>query len=95
MACGGTSPHRSPCHPSRSPPLQLPLGPSLPQFLLCFHAVNLPFCALNAARLAAARRAGGDAMNRNSPSKLMGRLLQPRGAARPLPGAAVGKLAWE
>ncbi|KAL4422024.1 hypothetical protein ABPG77_005454 [Micractinium sp. CCAP 211/92] len=31
--------------------VQLPLGPSLPQFLACFHAVNLPFLVLNAARL--------------------------------------------
>lgn len=36
------------------PTLQLPLSPSLPQFLAYFHAVNLPFLVLNAARLAAA-----------------------------------------
>lgn len=35
--------------------LQLPLGPSLPHFLACFHAINLPFLVLNSARLAAAK----------------------------------------
>ncbi|KAL4440280.1 hypothetical protein ABPG75_003281 [Micractinium tetrahymenae] len=35
--------------------VQLPLGPSLPQFLAYFHAVNLPFLVLNAARLSAAQ----------------------------------------
>jgi hypothetical protein len=38
--------------------LQLPLGPSLPRFLAWFHAVNLPFCMLNAARLANGRQQG-------------------------------------
>ena len=39
--------------------VQLPLGPSLPTFMLWFQAVNLPFCILNAARLAGRTRSGG------------------------------------
>jgi hypothetical protein len=39
--------------------VQLPLGPSLPAFMLCFQAVNLPFCILNAARLAGRRQGAG------------------------------------
>lgn len=62
------------CRPS----VQLPLGPSLPKFLACFHAVNLPFCVLNAARLAAAAKGGGRAggggkdalFQRRKPAKL-------------------------
>ncbi|EFN53965.1 hypothetical protein CHLNCDRAFT_53485 [Chlorella variabilis] len=58
--------------------VQLPLGPSLPKFLACFHAVNLPFCVLNAARLAAAAKGGGRAggggkdalFQRRKPAKL-------------------------
>ena len=62
--------------------LQLPLGPSLPRFLLCFHAINLPFCVLNAVRLAA-RRAPGLA----SPQQKMLKSLSK--------GRPAGKIAWE
>ena len=48
--------------------VQLPLGPSLPRFLACFHAVNLPFCALNAARLAGHSRAGGKLVQLRRPA---------------------------
>lgn len=61
---------------------QLPLGPSLPRFLLCFHAINLPFCTLNAARLAAKR-----APVLVSPQK---QLLKGLSKGRP-----AGKLAWD
>ena len=61
---------------------QLPLGPSLSRFLLCFHAVSLPFCVLNAARMAA-KRAPGLA----SPQKQMLKTLSK--------GRPAGKLAWE
>lgn len=61
---------------------QLPLGPSLPRFLLCFHAINLPFCVLNAARMAA-KRAPGLA----SPQKQMLKSLSK--------GRPAAKLAWE
>lgn len=75
----------SPALPSAAlppPPPQLPLGPSLLRFLLCFHAVNLPFCALNAAHLAARR-----APSLASPQK---QLLKSLSKGRP-----AGKLAWE
>ena len=45
-------------------PTQLPVSASLPTFLVCFHAINLPFSALNAARLA--QRTGGKAGAANS-----------------------------
>lgn len=53
-------------------PLQLPLGPSLPRFLAWFHAVNLPFCMLNAARMASSRQPGAQTPNvlRCKPTKL-------------------------
>lgn len=74
--------HRSDCFlPSTHIP-QLPLGPSLPRFLLCFHAINLPFCALNAARLAAKRDP-----SLASPHK---QLLKGLSKGRP-----AGKLAWD
>lgn len=57
----------SPSSPSPRVPLwptQLPVSASLPTFLVCFHAINLPFSALNAARLA--QRTGGKAGAANS-----------------------------
>lgn len=68
-------------HPA-VPATQLPLGPSLPYFLLCFHAINLPFCLLNATRLAARRS------RPNSPGKLFQSLLMGAKGAK-------AKLAWE
>lgn len=66
-------------HPHASA-AQLPLGPSLPRFLLCFHAFNLPFMMLNAVRLEARRRAAKP----DSP----GALLAGRACAACMPASA-------
>lgn len=94
--CTASLPLDLPCSSRRAP--QLPLGASLPAFLLCFHAVNLPFCVLNAARLAARGRAGkGD----DSPGKRFAALLSAKtagkagGKAGGKAAARAQKAAWE